>query len=85
MATPIHHHPRLPSETTPVPWATVTAAMARKNGPVRWQWVRPQRAAFAMQATPFQMRAPDQTTVLIGAGRKIATIKSAVGSPHARR
>jgi hypothetical protein len=84
MATPIHSHPWLPTEIRPVPWATLTAAMARKNGPVRKQWVRPQRAALAMHATPIQMRDPAQTAVLIGAGMKMPRISSAVGSPQAK-
>ena len=79
MAAPIHGHHWLPSEITPVPWATVTAAMARKKGPVRWQCVRPQRAALAMHATPIQMREPAQMAVLIGAGVKMPKINSAVG------
>ena len=35
VATPIHSHPWLPTEITPVQWTTLTAAMARKKGAVR--------------------------------------------------
>ena len=84
MAAPIHSHAWLPSEIMPVPWATVTAAMARKKGPVRKQWVRPQRVALATHATPIQTREPAQTTVLIGAGMKMPKISSAVGRPQAK-
>jgi hypothetical protein len=59
MAVPIHSHPWLPSEIMPVPWATVTAAMARKKGPVRKQWVRPQRVALATHATTDLSQSPD--------------------------